>query len=180
MSIEPIERRINWTQLNAIEWLRFDCRTQSKLNRILPRICRSIVECNRINRILRQISVRLIRLRSIDSAIVQSIGPIERRQSIERNRTQDPNRTQSNITLKSAVRLRFDCVQQSNRNYSIAFDCVRLVQLRFSFNRVRLTSSGNRNAEEVISDRQSSPFFISYLWSYLSHFWLSESLRLSF
>ena len=35
MSIEPIERRINWTQLNAIEWLRFDCWTQSKLNRIL-------------------------------------------------------------------------------------------------------------------------------------------------
>ena len=34
--------------------------------------------------------------------------------------------------------------------------------------------------EEVISDRQSSPFFISYLWCYLSLFCLSESLRLSF
>ena len=51
MSIEPIKRRINWTQLNAIEWLRFDCRTQSKLNQILTRICCSIIECNRINRI---------------------------------------------------------------------------------------------------------------------------------
>ena len=36
--------------------------------------------------ILRQISVRLIRLHSIDSAIIQSIKPIECRQSIERNR----------------------------------------------------------------------------------------------
>ena len=138
MSIEPIERQINWMQLNAIEWLRFDCRTQSKLNPILPRICRSIVECNRINRILRQISARLIRLRSIDSAIVesiepiergQSIEPIERGQSIERNQKQNPYRMQSYITQKLAVQLRFDFVWQSNRNYSIAFDCIQLVRI---------------------------------------------------
>ena len=43
-------------------------------------------------------------------------------QSIERNQTQNSNRTQSNITQKLAVRLRFDCVQQLNRKYLIAFD----------------------------------------------------------
>ena len=34
---------VNRTQSNAIEWLRFDCRTQSNLNRILPRFPGSIV-----------------------------------------------------------------------------------------------------------------------------------------
>ena len=43
-----------------------------------------------------------------------------------------------------------------------------------------LLSAWLHHMEEVISDRQSSPFFISYLWSYLSLFCLTESLRLSF
>ena len=42
MSIERVERRINWTQSNAIEWLKFDCRTQSNTNRILPRFSQLI------------------------------------------------------------------------------------------------------------------------------------------
>ena len=87
MSIEPIERRINWMQLNAIEWLAIE--TQSNITAIFS---------------------------SIDSAIVQSIEPIKRRQSIERDRRQNSNRTQSDIiTQKLAVRSRsivfnwFDC-----------------------------------------------------------------------
>ena len=59
------------------------------------------------------------------------------------------NRTQSNITQKAAVRLQFDCIRQSNRNYSIEFDCVRLVRLQFSFDRVRLTSSGNKHSPKL-------------------------------
>lgn len=32
-----VEYRINWTQLNATDRLKFDCRTQSNYKRILPR-----------------------------------------------------------------------------------------------------------------------------------------------
>ena len=89
----------------------------------------------------------MIRLHSIDSAIVQTIEPIEHGQSIERNQAQDPNRTQDpaieyypEIGRSITIRLRFDCVQQSNRNYSIKLDCVGLVQLRFSIDIVWLSA----------------------------------------
>lgn len=81
--------------------------------------------------------------RSIEGNL-QSIEPIKYRLTINwTNRTLlERNRTQLNITQEWAVRLRFDCVRQSNRNHSIAFDCVRLVRLRFPFEVVRLTPSG--------------------------------------
>ena len=139
MSIKPIERRINWTQLNAIEWLRFDCWTQSKLNRILPRIRRSIVECNRINRTLRQISVWLIRFwetnrnrwthrkffQNINARgwVIQAnswwIEPIKCRQSIERIIPIKRNRTPRDRP--------FDCE-------SIAFDNrIAIIRLRIDW-----------------------------------------------
>ena len=74
------------------------------------------------------------------------------------NRTQSNiNRTQTNINRTPVeyqsnaiefypefhIRLIFDCVRQSNRNHSIAFDCIRLIRLEFLFNSVRLTSSGH-------------------------------------
>ena len=49
--------RTNRTQFNAIEWLKFDCRTQSNLNRILPRFSDSIEIRLRFH------CVRLVRLR---------------------------------------------------------------------------------------------------------------------
>ena len=71
-------------------------------------------ECNRINRILWQISVRLIRLRSIDSAIVQSIEPIERGQSIERNRTH----SHTIYYVKSSTNLTQRCKQRMSRDFT--------------------------------------------------------------
>ena len=73
--------------------------------------------------------------------------------SIERNRTSiERNRIsieRNRISIESIefypefqIRLIFDCARQSNRNQSIAFDCVRLIRLEFSFDSVRLTSSG--------------------------------------
>ena len=50
VSIERIERQINWTQSNVIE----------QLPRILPRICCSIAKCNQINWTLPQIYVRYL------------------------------------------------------------------------------------------------------------------------
>ena len=50
----------------------------------------------------------------------------------------------------------FDCVQQLNRNYSIAFECIRLIRLEFWVDSVRLTLSGYYKREKA-DIQQSAP-----------------------
>ena len=90
-------------QLNAIE------RNRNSI-KFYPEF--AIVECNQINRILRQFSVRLIRRsfnQSNQSNVDNQSNAIERKTPIERNRILPRNWL-------------FDCVRQSNHNYSITFD----------------------------------------------------------
>ena len=49
-------------------------------------------------------------------------------ESIERNRIQSNVIEAIERQILGNIRLRFDCVRQSNRNYSIVFDCVQLIR----------------------------------------------------
>ena len=83
--------------------------------------------------------------RYFDKLPLYDENPIHIEDWIKPIESHEINQMQSNSTQESAIRLRFDWVRQSNRNYSITFDYIRLVPLRFSFELVWLTLSGHAN-----------------------------------